>query len=210
MALPLGGPFLHAAICLSIFDFSPGATSPGPDFAIVTRHALTGSRKAALFATLGIATALIVHITYCALGIGLLLVESHLAFRIVQVAGSCYLAYLGIRMLLPSKATSPHAAACHRRAFLSGFLTNLLNPKAALFILGLFSQFVNPHTPLAIVILYGLTMSFTALLWFGILSFLITHPSFRPYFARFQAGLTRAMGVLLIFLALWVVVTSFS
>ena len=119
---------------ISIFLISLlGAMSPGPDFAIVTRHALTGSRRAALFATLGIAAALLIHATYCSLGIGLLLVESPRIFRTVQVLGSCYLAYLGVRLLLPAKNSSSSTPPSHHQAFLSGFLTNILNPKAALF-----------------------------------------------------------------------------
>ena len=188
---------------ISIFLISLlGAMSPGPDFAIVTRHALTGSRRAALFATLGIAAALLVHVTYCSLGIGLLLVESPRVFRTVQILGSCYLAYLGIRLLLPAKKPSSSTPPSHHQAFLSGFLTNILNPKAALFILGVFTQFVTPQTPSLMMAIYGVTMALAALLWFGVLSFVITHPAFRPHFVRLQKGLSIGMGIILLLLAL--------
>lgn len=185
-----------------------GAMSPGPDFAIVTRYALTGSRKAALLASLGIAAALLIHAAYCILGLGILLVESPLAFRIVQIIGSCYLAYLGIRLLLPSKPSAPAKPVKSHQAFLSGFLTNLLNPKAALFILSIFAQFVRPETTLPTKVLYGLVIALIAMIWFSILSFLITHRYFLPHFKRFQHILMKVMGVILIALALYVIIFS--
>lgn len=183
-----------------------GAMSPGPDFAIVTRFALTGSRKAALLASLGISAALLIHVAYCALGIGLLLVESPKAFRIVQIIGSCYLGYLGLKLLLPSKDASPQKPMKMHQAFLSGFLTNLLNPKAALFILSIFTQFVSPETSFLRQGLYGIVISMTAMAWFSTLSFLITHSYFLPHFKRFQTVLMKVMGCLLLGLALYVII----
>lgn len=53
-----------------------GAMSPGPDFAIVRRHALTGSRKSAILASFGVTTAILIHITYCVLGVAIVIAES--------------------------------------------------------------------------------------------------------------------------------------
>lgn len=185
-----------------------GAMSPGPDFAIVTRYALTGSRKAALLASLGISAALLVHVTYCVLGIGILLVESPLAFRVIQIIGSCYLGYLGIRLLFPSKAASSSKPFKMHQAFVSGFLTNVLNPKAALFILSIFTQFVHPGTSHVRQAFYGLVISATAMVWFSTLSFLITHHHFLPHFKRFQTVLMKVMGCLLLGLGLYVIIFS--
>lgn len=185
-----------------------GAMSPGPDFAIVTRYALTGSRKAALLASLGIAVALLIHVTYCVLGIGILLVEFPLAFRMIQIIGSCYLGYLGIRLLLPSKASSTSKPFKMHKAFISGLLTNVLNPKAALFIMSIFTQFVRPETSLPRQGFYGLVIAAMAMGWFSTLSFLITHHHFLPHFKRFQTVLMKVMGCLLLGLALYVIIFS--
>lgn len=178
-----------------------GAMSPGPDFAIVTRHALTGSRRSAILASLGISLALLVHVSYCAFGVAFLIAESPLLFRLIQIAGSSYLAYLGLRLLFSSirkpSPTSPPPA----KAFLSGLLTNLLNPKATLFILSLFTQFVRPGLAVFTQLLYGLVIAGTALAWFSALSFLITHPLLHARFAHFQIILMKGMGVVLLILA---------
>lgn len=181
-----------------------GVMSPGPDFAIVTRYALAGSRRGAMLAALGISLACLVHVTYCSLGIALLLAESPVAFRVIQIIGSFYLGYLGIRLLIPSKTSTQSTHVIPRRAFLTGLLTNLLNPKATLFILSLFTQFVKPDTSIWMIILYAFIISGTALAWFSGLAFLITHHYFLPHFARFQKVLMKIMGVMLLLLALWV------
>ena len=141
-----------------IFDFFSialiallGAMSPGPDFAIVTRYALSGSRRAAIYATLGISAAILIHVTYCALGIAILLVETPLLFRILQGVGSLYLGYLGIQLLWPARKGSAESIIPPvQGAFKAGFICNLLNPKATLFIFGIFTLFVSPEMPLII------------------------------------------------------------
>jgi threonine/homoserine/homoserine lactone efflux protein len=188
--------------CLSIAVIALlGAMSPGPDFAIVTRFALSGSRQSAILAALGVALAILVHVTYCALGIATLLVESPLLFRAIQIAGSLYLGYLGIKLLLPSKEGQLNATLPHRQAFKEGFLCNLLNPKATLFIFGVFTQFATPHMPLYILFIYGLIISIVALGWFCTLSYLITHPLFKDHFAQWQSPIMKGMGLLLLIVA---------
>ena len=181
-----------------------GAMSPGPDFAIVTRHALTGSRKAAILTSLGIAAALLVHVTYCSLGVAIVLTESPLLFRLIQIAGSIYLGYLGIKLLIDSKGSTPPKPPHLKKAFFSGFLTNLLNPKATLFILSIYTQFVNVETPIHMQIIYGLVIAGAGLLWFCALSLFITHRRFLSSFARFQKVLMKAMGIVLLLLAAFV------
>ncbi len=184
------------------------AMSPGPDFAIVTRYALTGSRKTAFHASLGIALALLIHVTYCALGVAIILVESPLLFRIVQGLGSCYLGYLGFMLLFSSKKKLLSKPPNSKQAFWSGFTCNLLNPKATLFIFGIFTQFVGETTPLRMLIAYGLIIAGIHLAWFNSLTFLITHSYFRRHFERMQNGLMKGMGAILLGLALFVLSKS--
>jgi threonine/homoserine/homoserine lactone efflux protein len=185
-----------------------GAMSPGPDFAIVTRYILTGSRKAAFYASLGISLALLVHVTYCALGVALILFESPLVFRIIQIAGSCYLGYLGIRLLLSAKKGVPSYVPHSRQSLMAGFFSNLLNPKTTLFIFGVFTQFVEPGTPWFTLVLYGLIISGVSLGWFSCLIVLMTHPYFKHHFDRWQHVLMKGMGILLLGLAITVFIKA--
>ena len=183
-----------------------GVISPGPDFAIVTYYGLKGSRRAALLATLGIATAVLIHVFYCIFGVAWFLQNSPILFRCIQLVGASYLGYLGLRMLIGSKKeeTSKQQDPSEK-AFATGFFTNLLNPKATLFLLSLFNQFITPTTSFALKISFAATVPLLAIGWFSLLSFLITHPTCLPYLQRHQRRFALLMGALLLLLACSVV-----
>jgi len=108
--------------------------SPGPDFAMVSRNSLLLSRRAGVITALGIGLAVLVHVSYTLLGVGVLIRQSIWLFNAIKLAGAVYLIYLGIRMLrakpagdLPAAQVAPLSDLGALRV---GFLTNLLNPKA--------------------------------------------------------------------------------
>ena len=77
---------------------------PGPDFVIVTKNTLLHSRHSGFYASLGIGCAILVHVTYCALGIAFIISKSVLWFDIIKYTGACYLIYLGICTLLSKQS----------------------------------------------------------------------------------------------------------
>jgi RhtB (resistance to homoserine/threonine) family protein len=124
------------------------AMSPGPDFVIVTRYAAVSGRRSGVAAALGIACGVFVWAVVAAFGVAALLAASAVAFTVVKLVGAAYLAYLGIRSLLAARrrgagtldvgtTASPGLIA----AFRQGLLTNLLNPKCAVFFVALMPQF---------------------------------------------------------------------
>ncbi|HTU57386.1 MAG TPA: LysE family transporter, partial [Polyangiales bacterium] len=124
--------------------------SPGPDMALVMRNTLAGDRASGLSTSLGVLTGNLVHIGYCALGIGVLIAHSVVAYSALKFAGAAYLIFLGISGLRSAKASTDQTAAAPRMrtgsSFLQGLLNNLLNPKGALFYLGVFTQVITPGT----------------------------------------------------------------
>jgi threonine/homoserine/homoserine lactone efflux protein len=147
--------------------------TPGPDTAyIVGRGAQFGWRGGAA-AALGIGTGCLVHVLGCAVGLSALLAASATAFTLVKWAGAAYLCYIGIRMLLiresePAASSAPaDREASLTRVFWQGALTNVLNPKVALFFLAFLPQFVDAEAPskaLAFLAL-GLIFVFNGTLW---------------------------------------------
>ncbi len=180
--------------------------SPGPDFAVVTRFGMTGSRKAALYATLGITAALFIHVTYSIFGVSVVLQQSPVIFSSVQLIGACYLLYIAIPMLFPGKSGGGKIeAAVAKKALMTGFWTNLLNPKATVLILSLFVQFLEPTDSLGLKLLFGLSVPCCALAWFSLYSYLLTHPAVVPFIQRAQRPITFCMGFLLAALSVFMI-----
>ena len=180
--------------------------SPGPDFAIMLRQALTQSRANALLTAGGIGLGILLHVAYSLMGIGLLIQQSVMLFSVLKVAGALYLLWIAWHCLR-SKAGSvqvPVGTGLGQTgwaAFRLGFLTNALNPKATLFFVSLFSVVINPDTPVAVQAGYGLYMAVATGLWFALVAFVFTHPRVRRGFNRIGHWLDRIMGGVLVALA---------
>ncbi|MEO9901014.1 LysE family translocator [Nisaea sp.] len=181
--------------------------SPGPDMVIVMRNTVIGGRIGGLQSSLGVLAGNMVHITYCAIGIGWLISESILAFSILKYAGAAYLIYIGVMSFRTrNMALSTEDAGLQKNAgrswFLQGFLNNILNPKGTLFYLGVFTMVITPQTSTATTLLLVLIMmSVSALFW---LFFVLTLDTniVRNVLERSQKIVNRVFGGLLIFLGI--------
>lgn len=159
--------FLLASIALNL--------TPGLDtFYILTRSGREG-HSVGMAAALGINAGCIVHTLAAVLGISAILMTSAFAFSILKYLGAAYLAWIGLRMLL-SRATVRRPTETRGQgfaaAFRQGMLTNVLNPKVALFFLAFLPQFVSMHAPHAQagLMLLGLSFIGTGLTWSTVLA----------------------------------------
>mgnify|MGYP002716471640 CR=1 FL=1 len=155
--------------------------SPGPDFAIVVRESVGFGRRAGVFTALGVGSGILVHVTYSLLGIGLIVSQSIVLFNALKWLAAAYLLYIGIKALR-ARPADPASAELNlaagersgRGAFVTGFITNGLNPKATLFFLSLFTVVINPHTPLAVQAGYGVYLAFATAIWFCLVALLFS------------------------------------
>ncbi|AKE52946.1 lysine transporter LysE [Kangiella geojedonensis] len=192
--------------------------SPGPDFAIVMRQSLVFGKRFAIITSLGIGLAIFVHVAYAVLGIGLLIQSTEWLFKLIQLAGAGYLIYIGYSALQAKPDNSSANAASQsgkakaldkrnimtdRKAFRQGFVTNVLNPKATLFFLSLFTTLVDATTPLAVQSFYGIWMAVVTAAWFVFLSYILASNKVRGFFAQFGHWIDRILGGFLIALALF-------
>ena len=131
--------FLFAAFMLNI--------APGPDMLYVIGRSLGQGRKAGIVSALGIFVGCWAHILAAAFGIAALLRSSPVAFNVVRYAGAAYLVYLGIKMIVQQSnlAQQQPKPASLASIFRQGVITNVLNPKVALFFLAFLPQFVDAH-----------------------------------------------------------------
>lgn len=195
--------------------FGIGAISPGPDFAMVLRQSILHGRKTALFTSGGIASAILVHGTYTLLGLGFLVSQSVFLFTLLKFAGAGYLLWLGIGAIRAPAPTAqnnyqgvPRDLQSPLKAFSIGFLTNLLNPKAVLFFVALFSVLVSANTPMQWQALYIVSMALLLFVWFCLVSVFFTAAKVRSGFYRMGKWFNRITGLALILLALRLLVTQ--
>lgn len=170
--------------------------TPGADTMLVMRSVLASNRQAGIVTTIGICAGLLVHAFFSALGLSLILVRSATVFEIFKLVGGCYLIFLGFQSAweafqknssIEEKEAEPSDSIDNKSTkqfFMSGFLTNLLNPKVALFYLAFLPQFIRPTDSLLLksVKLGSIHLSFT-FMWLIVVALLVgqlrqflTHP----------------------------------
>lgn len=166
--------FIIMSICLIIL--------PGPDTAMATKNTLTSGKMGGVKTVFGTCIALLIHTLAAVIGLSAIIVKSAFLFSIFKYVGAIYLVYLGIKALLSLKDKNSidtnelpmkHAdenSSCFRQ----GFLTNLLNPKIAVFFLTFLPQFLSPdYNTLVQFLIMGLTYLVLTVIWFAFYIFLI-------------------------------------
>jgi len=179
--------------------------SPGPDFAVVVRESVAQGRRAGSWTALGVGCGIFVHVAYSLLGIGLIVSQSIVLFNLFKWLAAAYLVYLGWRALRARPmnleaidgANAPVARSAWR-AFVIGFVTNGLNPKATLFFLSLFTVVISPDTPLLVQAGYGFYLAGATALWFLLVAWLFSRGRVRAGFARMGHWFDRLTGAVLI------------
>ena len=143
------------------------------------------------------------------MGLGIIISQSVLLFSVLKYIGAAYLVWLGIGALraepshLPGDIEkSPMGTMSPIKAFSIGFLTNLLNPKAMLFFVSLFTIIVSANTEVQHKGFYVLSMSLMLFLWFMMVSIFFTTPKIRDGFYRMGKWFNRITGMALVFLAI--------
>ena len=185
-----------------LLNITPGADS----LYIATRSASQGMR-AGVAAVVGIGLGCCVHIVAAALGLSAVLATSARAFTVVKWVGAAYLVYLGLSMLrhpTPAQRSAPLTSAPLRRIVAQGFLTNVLNPKVALFFLAFLPQFVLPsaaNKPLAFLFL-GLIFAVNGVLWCLFLAWAAARVGTLGVGPRAALWLSRGVGALFVVLGL--------
>ena len=152
--------------------------TPGIDTVFVLNKSMGQGKASGAYAAFGVNAGVLIHTLFAALGLSVIVANSATAFTTVKFAGAAYLMYLGVMKLknnknmfttgIVDKGKTNAKANC-----ISGFLTNAMNPKVALFFLAFFPQFINPEqmkNPVPFLVL-GLSYALIGTLWFLILSF---------------------------------------
>jgi len=193
--------FLTAGILLNL--------TPGPDTVYILGRSIAQGREAGVASAFGISVGSIFHTGAAALGLSAVLATSALAFGTIKLLGGAYLIFLGIKLILDRRKHLSLPSNFRRRttiaAFRQGVLTNLLNPKVALFFLAFLPQFIDPasNAKVSAFIMLGLTFVTTGTIWCLILAWFASVFSERLRKSEtIVQWLTRTAGALFVFLGL--------
>jgi RhtB (resistance to homoserine/threonine) family protein len=169
--------------------------TPGADTMLVMRSVVARGQRAGLLTTIGICCGLFVHASLSAVGLSVILVRSAAAFESVKLVGAAYLIFLGVqslwRVMYHQSRVADDAplerghgtARTKRRPFLEGLLTNVLNPKVAVFYLAFLPQFIRPGDPVLLKSVFLASIHFLlGLLWLSLVTLVL---------GRLRAVLTR-------------------
>src|SRR5215831_14663340 len=187
--------------------------APGQDTFYILGRSIAGGTRIGIVSVFGIGTGSIVHTLAAALGLSTLLAASPTAFTLVKLAGAAYLIYLGAKMLFAKSSAltlkEQAAQSDFLGAYRQGVLSNVLNPKVALFFIAFLPQFINIDTThkIAAFLALGVTFVLTGTLWCLVLAFgaarfrtfFVNNPSVRAIVDRCVGGVFVALGVRLAF-----------
>ena len=160
--------------------------TPGPDTAIIFHQSFTKGRRASIFTALGIGFGIFVHCFFAISGISLLIYSNDEAKLFIKIFGGLYLLYIGLSFFIfKSSSDSNEPKSLLQNPFLIGLITNLLNVKAFLFTVSLFSL-INLGPNFFEALIYLLYFPIVTAGWFSFVSFALTHDSFGNVFSKYS------------------------
>ena len=180
---------------------------PGPDSLLIMLRSGSQGWRAGSAAALGIGTGTMIHVLAAALGLSALLSASAELFTVIKLAGALYLVYLGVSLFRQPAANSTAGAAVtlpalsYGRIYRQGVLTNVLNPKVALFFLAFVPQFIAPDAPDKAIafILLGCIFNLNGMIWCHLLVFSTAYARNKVKLpARIGRWLNRGIGTLFV------------
>ncbi|MCL4678379.1 MAG: LysE family translocator [Alphaproteobacteria bacterium] len=197
--------FFHWLLMASVQ--AAATISPGPAFVVAVRNAMAYDRRTGIFTAFGLGLGVAVHVLVVLCGLAVLLQHYTFVFDFIRYAGAAYLIYIGAKALMTRakpKAVSTDSVAPERvgisarKAVSIGFLTNLLNPKAVVFFTAVFTQFIGPGTPIAVMALYGATSVVIEIAWFSGVAVVLTDRRIKERFMGAVHWVERTCGGLMI------------
>jgi len=170
---------------------------------VTLRQTINYGKKYAYFSSIGIGFGIFFHLSYTFFGIGLILNQFPRVFEIIQYLGAFYLIYLGIENLKSSSSfikikKDSIKDSTLKLSFITGFLTNVLNPKATLFFLSIFTSIVSIDTPFIVKSSYGLFCIFANIFWYSMIAFIFSKKRCLNLFDEYYSLIDKFLGIILI------------
>lgn len=183
--------------------------SPGPDFALVIKNSIAHGRKSGLFTAGGILAGNIILIIFTVFGLASVVNSSIYLRSGIMFFGGIYLCCIGIKSIRPgSEGDGRIDVKSGGISFVSGFITNITNVKAALYYTAVFSKFIIPGMCLSRMISYFAVVAAVTGIWFGSAAFIFTSDKIKKAFLSRRRVINLCMGSVLAALGIWIIISS--
>tara|TARA_Y100000590_G_scaffold81318_1_gene90389 strand:+ start:1568 stop:2200 length:633 start_codon:yes stop_codon:yes gene_type:complete len=181
--------------------------SPGPDFILISRQSFRYGREVSIWTSFGIAIGILFHAGLSIAGLSILLKQQPDIFWYMKIVASIYIAYLGFVSLFSTSYIQTEGSMQVQRvrvlkSIITGLLTNLLNPKALIFFITVFTIVIDNQISLSLKLLLGIYMSAATFLWFSFVSVLLTNKTTILRFRKVIPWVERTTGLMLLFIAM--------
>lgn len=191
------------------------AASPGPDFVLVSQQTLSNGKKAGLLTSFGIAIGLSVHIVYSSFGLAVVIANSESLLWLIKILGGAYLIYLGVQGLKakPKSPIEPNQLvkdASSSKTIFKGILCNVLNPKAPIYFVALFTMVLSPNMPLSELAIYGVWMMTLQFGWFSAVVFLLSQSTINKKFQMLGHWIDRILGGAMVLMGVKVITSKLN
>lgn len=189
------------------------AASPGSDFVLVSQQTLANGKKAGLMCSVGITLGLSIHIIYSALGLATIIANSSNALWVIKILGGGYLLYLGIKGLGSKPINNKEVTGSKtikysvKKNIGIGFLCNVLNPKAPIYFVSLFTVVLSPDMPIFQIAIYGIWMMMIQLIWFSTVVQFLSSPAINDKFKKCGHWIDRILGGAMVVLGIKIITT---
>ena len=192
------------------FVCAMGAMSPGPSLAVVLRNTISGGRLQGVMTGVGHGLGFGIYALLAVTGLSALLLAHESFFLFLQWSGALVLLWLSYNMLtyIPSDGNAYHSID-NRRGFIEGFLISFLNPKILVFLVAVFSQFIDPQMSQSERILMAVLAGFIDTTWYVLVAAILAGTPLIDFFRSNSVIIDRVIGLVLSFLALALVVRTF-
>lgn len=185
-----------------------GMLSPGPDFFLIVKNAARYQRRLALMTAFGVICGVATHMAYCVAGLAVVITTTPWLFNLLKYAGAVYLIWIGIQALLSRGGGKMHISdlppqqTSRKSAFMQGYLCNLLNPKATLFFLAVFTQVLQINSGIDEKLWYAGIIFMLSAVWWPLLVLLIQSKPVRRALEKAQKFIDKLLGGMLIALGI--------
>ena len=192
------------------FVCAMGAMSPGPSLAVILRNTISGGRLQGVMTGVGHGLGFGMYALLAVTGLSALLIAHESFFLFLQWSGALVLLWLSYDMLtyIPSDGNDDHSID-NRRGFIEGFLISFLNPKILVFLVAVFSQFIDPQMSQSEKILMAILAGLIDTTWYVLVAAILAGTPLIDFFRSNSLIVDRVIGLVLSLIALALVVRTF-